>query len=288
MPNSLSPTLSIVIVTYNRGHLLPRAVNSVISQLRTNDQLIVVDDGSTDSTSKYLKNLKKRMPRVTLIFHSHNLGVQHARNSGIKAATGSWTCFLDSDDYYLPKAIKIIKTNLSKVTKDIGVVQFMLHSTRIRNGSHQLGYLPKRPWHHYRPSLEDTVLKRHFIGDMHRVIRTSVSQKHLWSLINPGHETYHYAQLASQGVHFLYINQSVVMVDESDSNSHSYTRFSKYPDQHIKLFQRFLEQFTNIFTLHHYQKSIYQFYIGQCYLYKRQYLHSFLWYFRGLISRINS
>ncbi len=94
--------LSIIIPTYNRQPELGRAIASVMSQSflksHTNWELIVVDDGSTDSTQAWLK---QAYPQVEYL-KQPNRGVSAARNFGLERASGEWIALLDSDDEWLP------------------------------------------------------------------------------------------------------------------------------------------------------------------------------------------
>ncbi len=89
-------SVSVVIPTYNRVNLLERALASVLEQTLPVDEIIVVDDGSTDNTVSTLKSLH---PEVKLI-QQDNLGVSVARNAGISAARHDWIALLDSDDVW--------------------------------------------------------------------------------------------------------------------------------------------------------------------------------------------
>lgn len=90
------PSVSVVIPTYNRAHLLERALGSVLGQTLAADEIIIVDDGSTDNTVSTLKSMH---PEVRLI-QQDNLGVSAARNTGISAARHDWIALLDSDDVW--------------------------------------------------------------------------------------------------------------------------------------------------------------------------------------------
>ncbi len=92
------PSVSAIIPTYNRAPLLKRALDSVYAQTCQPDEVIVVDDGSSDST-RYMIN--DYFPNVRYL-HQHNAGVSAARNYGIQTASGDWLAFLDSDDVWLP------------------------------------------------------------------------------------------------------------------------------------------------------------------------------------------
>ena len=89
-------SVSVVIPTYNRAHLLERCLDSVLGQTLAADEIIVVDDGSTDNT---VATLKSRHPEIKLI-QQDNLGVSAARNTGISAARHDWIALLDSDDVW--------------------------------------------------------------------------------------------------------------------------------------------------------------------------------------------
>jgi glycosyltransferase involved in cell wall biosynthesis len=93
------PRFSVVIPTYNRAHLLPRAVRSVLGQTLADFELIVVDDGSTDGTRELVAGM--RDPRLRYGFQP-NAGAASARNHGARLATGEFLTFLDSDDEALP------------------------------------------------------------------------------------------------------------------------------------------------------------------------------------------
>jgi len=85
--------VSVVIPTYNRYTLLKRAINSLLVQTYPVDEIIVVDDGSTDNT----KDIQNDFPELIYIYQK-NSGVSAARNVGIKRAKNKWIAFLDSDD----------------------------------------------------------------------------------------------------------------------------------------------------------------------------------------------
>ena len=96
-----SPRISAIIPTFNRAHLLPRAVDSILSQTLPPHSVIIVDDGSTDSTEKLIK---KNYPEIKYL-KQDNLGVSAARNAGITATSCEWLAFLDSDDEWLPEKL---------------------------------------------------------------------------------------------------------------------------------------------------------------------------------------
>jgi len=98
--------LSVIIPTYNRAQLLPRAIESVLCQPLFSDplraELIVVDDGSSDDTELIITN---QYPQIHYL-KQNNKGVSAARNLGLEKAKGEWIALLDSDDEWLPDKLQ--------------------------------------------------------------------------------------------------------------------------------------------------------------------------------------
>lgn len=101
-----SPLISVVIPTYNYGKLLPRAVNSVIPQLGTQVELLIVDDGSTDETEQIVSGLQREHPDAIQYIRKKNGGAASARNCGIKNSQGRFLVFLDADDELTGRALQ--------------------------------------------------------------------------------------------------------------------------------------------------------------------------------------
>ncbi|MGD2173200.1 MAG: glycosyltransferase, partial [Gammaproteobacteria bacterium] len=97
--------ISVIVPSYNRRHTLERALNSVAGQTSPVDELILVDDGSTDDSYRLVE---EKFPGVSVI-RQPNRGVSAARNRGIEAAGGDWIALLDSDDSWLPQKIERIR-----------------------------------------------------------------------------------------------------------------------------------------------------------------------------------
>lgn len=109
----MSETISVIIPVYNVEKYLNKCVDSVISQTYKDLQIILVDDGSTDGSSKICDEYAKADIRISVI-HKQNGGLSSARNAGMEIVEGDYITFLDSDDYVSPtvyeELYKIIKS----------------------------------------------------------------------------------------------------------------------------------------------------------------------------------
>ena len=102
--STADPKVSVIIPAFNLEKYIARAMKSVLLQSYHNLELIVVDDGSEDSTLSEINKVVESDSRTTVI-HKENGGVSSARNMGIAAASGDYCIFLDGDDWLLPDAV---------------------------------------------------------------------------------------------------------------------------------------------------------------------------------------
>jgi glycosyltransferase involved in cell wall biosynthesis len=109
MANSYSPFVSVVIPTYNRARKTIATIESVLAQTYPHFEIIVVDDGSTDSSGeaiqRFISQRTNGIPRI-LFLSQPNQGASSARNTGIAKAQGEYIAFLDSDDVWVPEKLE--------------------------------------------------------------------------------------------------------------------------------------------------------------------------------------
>ena len=110
-----STSVAAVIPSYNSSHLIRRALDSVVNQTCPVDEIIVVDDGSTDNTAEVVA----AYAGVRYI-HQENAGAAVARNTGIRATQSEWVAFLDADDEWLPQKIQLLTASATE--NNCGVV----------------------------------------------------------------------------------------------------------------------------------------------------------------------
>ena len=98
----MKPHVSVIIPTYNRAHILERAIDSVIQQTFKDIEVIIIDDGSTDQTNRLIR---ENYPTINYQQQTHS-GVSAARNLGIQIANGELLALLDSDDSWQPTKLE--------------------------------------------------------------------------------------------------------------------------------------------------------------------------------------
>jgi glycosyltransferase involved in cell wall biosynthesis len=108
-------TVTAIIPTYNRRAYIRRAIDSILAQTLPVDEIIVVDDGSTDGTAEAVTEWFG--DRVRLI-RQQNTGVSGARRHGIREARGEWIAFLDSDDEWSPERNQLLSQAAARLPSD--------------------------------------------------------------------------------------------------------------------------------------------------------------------------
>ncbi len=111
----MNPFFSVIIVTYNREKTILRAINSVLKQSFENFELLVVDDGSTDSSAELISSIQDRRLNY---YYKKNEERNIARNYGIDKSCGDYLIFLDSDDEFLANHLKNIEKSISEMDED--------------------------------------------------------------------------------------------------------------------------------------------------------------------------
>lgn len=97
----MNAKVSIIICTYNRSDLLPKAIESILKQSFDDFEIIIIDDASQDNTKEIVERYINRDQRIKYFKNVQNLGIAASRNRGVSLAQGEYIAMLDSDDYWL-------------------------------------------------------------------------------------------------------------------------------------------------------------------------------------------
>lgn len=115
--------ISVIIPVYNVEKYLKRCLDSVISQTYENLEIILIDDGSTDTSGKICDEYAIKDKRIRVI-HKENGGLSSARNAGLDVAVGNYVTMIDSDDFVLKNHIETMYNQIVKYNADVAAVGF--------------------------------------------------------------------------------------------------------------------------------------------------------------------
>ncbi len=166
-----NPLVSIVLPVYNGERYLSQAIDSVLSQTYVPTELIVVDDGSADSSASIARSYKE-----VLFLRQHNQGVAAARNSGITAARGDFIAFIDQDDLWTPNKLNV-------------QVQYLLKNPAVQYVN-ALVKLFAEPGHDLRSRYTEDFIEHAYIA---RTPGTLVARKSLFDCVGMFHRRFRIA-----------------------------------------------------------------------------------------------
>lgn len=158
---SKNKLVSVIIPCFNYGDLLPRAVNSVISQTYKDIEIIIVNDGSTDKTDVVAKGLSTKNDNIRY-YYQKNEGIVKTRNKGIRLAKGHYIIQLDADDWidpdYIEQAVSLAeKNNVDIVYTDAEL--FGGENRRIKFSEHDIEVLKYQNYIHASSLVKKDIFK---------------------------------------------------------------------------------------------------------------------------------
>jgi glycosyltransferase involved in cell wall biosynthesis len=120
-----APFFTVVVTTYNREQIVRRAVDSCLAQTFQDLEVVVVDDASSDGTVAGLESSYDD-PRLRVVVHERNQGINPARHTGTVAARGEWVVVVDSDWELMPEALERLRAAIEALPEGVRVVRFRL------------------------------------------------------------------------------------------------------------------------------------------------------------------
>ena len=132
--------VSIVVPVYNVEKYLKRCVNSLIGQSYSNLEILLVDDGSKDSSLSICKEYELKDSRIR-VFHKENEGLGLTRNYGIERATGEYITFVDSDDYLTSDAITAMLDRAIATNADVVIANSLIIKMKYKELQYQSVYI---------------------------------------------------------------------------------------------------------------------------------------------------
>lgn len=120
----MSDLISVIVPVYNVEQYLEKCVDSIKNQSYPHLEILLIDDGATDSSGQLCDTLAETDSRIK-VFHKVNGGLSDARNYGMQKASGAFILFLDSDDYIHPHMIESLYEQMIKEDADVSVCNIM-------------------------------------------------------------------------------------------------------------------------------------------------------------------
>ena len=119
----MEPKVSIIVPVYNAQEYLKRCVDSILSQDYRDFELLLMDDGSKDTSGEICDAYAQQDGRVRVI-HKENTGVSDTRNQALELARGTFLQFLDSDDWIVPEATRLLVRSMEEYNCDMVISDF--------------------------------------------------------------------------------------------------------------------------------------------------------------------
>lgn len=193
--------VSIIIPVHNCAEYLVQSVDSVLNQSFEDFELIVIDDGSTDSTEDVIKRYSKEN-RIRYIRYSQQKGLSHARNQGVKHSRGDIVAFLDGDDmfykYKLDRQIKVFSQNKKNLISYTNEVYFRDDQSK--------GIMSTR--YHFSGDIFYFIKKCNFIHISTVMARRELMLQYMFDENLPSHEDWElFLRIAYSGIWFCYMHE---------------------------------------------------------------------------------
>ena len=221
--------VSIIIPVYNTEMYLNRCLNSVLDQTFKDYEVIIVDDGSTDSSPTILDGFARNDSRF-IVFHEKNRGSSQARKFGMSKAQGEWFMFIDSDDDVHPTYVQSLYETVTKNNLSIAACDMQ----RIENNSIPIGITHNSPQILQNEEIQTKFFNYQFWGFWGKIYHNSVFSSLYFPEYNINEDYVVMAQIFHNNPTMAYIKEPLY-----------YYRTNPTGQSHLKLTPRIMEEFYN-------------------------------------------
>ncbi len=247
--NSENPDLVIVLPTKDRRTLLERALGSVREQSYQNYRVVIINDGSNDSTRQYLDTLADL--HVQVIHHEKARGVNAARNAAFKTLKeGEWAVQLDDDDMLLPNALMTTANVIAKSPPHIQVLCFNA-ITRTPEEEYVSGLQFERGEEWFDPTYENLMLGIRTRGDTRMVLKWTLFPKYLFAEDINGFEGEWWLLLGHDGIGIRYLPEQTTLIDQAHGSEQlSNVAGRRDPASFVRAYRRIFHTHAKFFRSH--------------------------------------
>lgn len=192
---------SVIIPVYNVEKYLRESVDSVLKQGVDDLEILLVDDGSTDSSGAICDEYQKKYPNIIRVIHKQNEGLLLTRRCGLRAARGEWMVHLDSDDYMMPGVLEAVRKTICETDADL-IIGKVAYGAADGKSVRELSMLPftdgqqfdksnKQPLYDqllnggYMTAIYQKIAKRTIVdidADYSKYSRVSIAEDHLQTM----------------------------------------------------------------------------------------------------------
>ncbi len=245
-------SIAVLIPTKNRRELLEKALESVFKQSVCPDEIVVVNDGSTDDTNDFLIKIASAHNTIHVITREKSGGVNVARNQGITYITSDWIVFLDDDDELTEDALVYVKEKINSIEEDYHLICF---NTLIKNDAEDFmgGFQFKDDRDFFDPTYEEFMVKYGLRGDCKPVFRREVfmSGKYWFEESVNGFESITIRNMIKDGKKVRYYRQISTLINQKSNIDHiSMSAPLKDPKKYLEIHQKDLTQHSAFYTNH--------------------------------------
>lgn len=212
---------SIILPTYNRADFIVEAVNSVINQNFTNWELLIIDDGSTDSTKLLIEPFTDSDSRIKYFFQN-NSERSAARNNGITLANGQYICFLDSDDAYQENFLFELSKTIEQHNTDL-LISNIKYNGEISNTNFKKSF--SLDYFFSKSTVPgQCCVRKQFLGDVRFNPKFRISE-----------DTIFLCDLFSKNPNIYFCPNAFLLYSEHESNSVNYKNHNAYKERYKAL-----------------------------------------------------
>ena len=182
----MEPKVSIIVPVYNAQEYLKRCVDSILSQDYRDFELLLMDDGSKDASGEICDAYAQQDGRVRVV-HKENTGVSDTRNQALELARGTFLQFLDSDDWIVPEATRLLVRSMEEYNCDMVISDFYrvsgerlaqkgdIEEDKVMSRQEFASYMIENPADFYYGVLWNKMYRRSIIEEYHIRMDTSIS-----------------------------------------------------------------------------------------------------------------
>ncbi len=199
------PLVSIIIPTYNRGNLISKAIDSILTQTYKNYEIIIVNDGSTDNTKEVIGKYDE--DKIKYYQHAQNKGAAAAINTGIKNSNGDFISFQGSDDIWLPKKLEKEMNIFKKSNEKVGIVYSGYWYFR----NHKKIYIPSPKIKIKEGDIHFELLKGNFVSGLSLIRKICFEQVGLFDENLPNMEDWEFYIRISKHFNFKFVDEPLAI-----------------------------------------------------------------------------